>query len=84
MLQADERGYMLDCDKLKAGFRKSGSVSGNHSHDVHEILYLIQGEAEITVDTETQTIVSPARIDFPAGSRHTVVAITDIIFLEDR
>lgn len=83
-MQADERGFMLDCDKLRCLFRKKGSISGNHSHEVNEILYLIQGEAELTVDGETETIVAPVRVDLPAGTWHTVVALTDIILLEDR
>ena len=84
VIKSDERGIMYDCDKLNFISRKKGSVSANHSHSDHEILYLVKGEVELTLGNETTRVVAPVKIDIPGGTFHKLVALSDIEILEDR
>jgi mannose-6-phosphate isomerase-like protein (cupin superfamily) len=69
LIKSDERGEVWDCDKLNFVSRKKGSVSGDHIHEANnfEILYLIKGEIELTVDKETQVVKAPAKLKYPVG-----------------
>jgi len=84
VIRADERGIMYDCDKLKCIERKKGTISADHSHDDKEILYLIKGDIELTVEKNARTVKSPARIEIPPKAYHKLLALSDIILLEDR
>jgi quercetin dioxygenase-like cupin family protein len=84
VLKSDERGVIYDCGKLKCIERKKGTVSADHSHDTIEILYLIKGSTELTIGSETETVSAPVRITIPPKMHHKLVALTDIILLEDR
>lgn len=84
IIKSDERGIMYDCDKLKFISRKKGTVSADHSHEDHEILYLIKGDVELTVGKETQKVSAPIRIDIPPKIYHKLIALSDIELLEDR
>lgn len=83
-IKSDERGIMYDCDKLNFISRKRGSMSANHSHPDSEILYLVRGEVELTLGSETRKVAAPVKIDIPGGTFHKLVALTDIEILEDR
>lgn len=83
-IKADERGVMYDCGKLKYIFRKKGTISANHVHEDPEVLYLVNGEIELTVDEETQNVSAPIRIDIPPETYHRLIALSDIALLEDR
>ena len=84
VLNEDERGIMYDCDKLKFIEKKKGTINANHEHDVLEILYLVKDEAKLTIGKETRNVKAPVKIKIPANVYHKLIAITEIILLEDR
>jgi mannose-6-phosphate isomerase-like protein (cupin superfamily) len=84
IVKSDERGIMVDCDKLRFIARRQGSISANHTHDDAEILYLVKGAIELTVGEEIQTVRAPAKIEIPGNIYHKLIALTDIELLEDR
>ncbi len=84
IIKSDERGTIFDCDQLRVVMRKKGTISANHSHEDPEILYLIQGEAEFTIDAETEKIIAPVMIEIEENRFHKIVALSDIILLYKR
>ncbi len=84
VLNKDERGIMYDCDKLKFIEKKKGTINANHEHEVPEILYLVKGEAELTIGKETKNVKASVKISIPANTYHKLIAITEIILLEER
>ncbi|TKJ17157.1 hypothetical protein CEE44_01320 [Candidatus Woesearchaeota archaeon B3_Woes] len=84
IIKSDERGFMYDCDKLNFISRKKGTTNADHSHNVPEILYLVKGEAELTIGDETKTVEAPVKIEIPEKTHHKLVALSDIEILEDR
>ena len=83
-IKSDERGIIYDCDKLNYISRKKGSINANHSHCDYEILYLVKGEAELTIGEETKIIKAPIKIEIPENTYHKLIALSDIEILEDR
>lgn len=79
-----ERGKIFEIDGYKLVYRYAGTVSGDHQHDVDELLYLVHGEAELEVDGKVIELRAPVRVDLAAGMHHTLVAKSDIVFLEQR
>ncbi len=84
IIKSDERGIMYDCDKLNFISRKKDTISADHSHKDPEILYLVNGEAELTIGNEAKKVSAPIRIDIPPNIYHKLVALSDIEILEDR
>ncbi len=84
IIKSDERGIMYDCDKLNFISRKKGTINADHSHNDYEILYLVKGEAELTIGDETKTVEAPVKIEIPENTYHKLVALSDIEILEDR
>ena len=84
IIKSDERGIMYDCDKLNFISRKKGTVNADHSHDDYEILYLVKGEAELTIGDDTKIVKAPIKIEIPENTYHKLIALSDIEILEDR
>lgn len=84
IIKEDKRGVVYNCDKLIFVSRKKGTITADHIHDnENEILYLVRGTVEMTIDKETEIINAPAKIYVPSGLYHKMVAVTDIDFLKD-
>lgn len=81
LIKKNEKGKTFQTDKCKILYRKKGSISGNNKINVHEIIYLITGEAEITLKEKTEVIKAPAKFEFPAKTYHKIKALTDISFV---
>lgn len=79
----DERGIIYDCDKVGYIFRKKGTISANHTHEEAEILYLVQGEVELTIEDETEIMKAPSKVKINEGVYHKLIALTDIIIIRD-
>ena len=62
--------------------RKKGSVSGDHTHNEDEILYLVKGSAQVTAGDKTMRVEAPAKITIPNGEYHKILALADVVFLE--
>ncbi len=83
-IKSDERGSIFDCHELRAVVRKKGTISANHSHDDPEIMYLLQGKVELTIDNEIKDVEAPVMIEIQKESFHKVFALSDIILLYKR
>ena len=84
IIKSDKRGIMYDCDKLNLISRKKGTINADHTHKDSEILYLIQGEVELTIGDESKVIKAPLKIEIPSDTYHRLIALSDVLLLEDR
>lgn len=78
ILKSDERGVIYKCGSINYIVRKSGTVSGDHTHGEEETLYLVEGKCELTIDEETQSMEAPSKVFIPKNVYHKLVALTDI------
>ncbi len=74
--------------------RKAGTVSGNHYHKgitkskSPEIFYLAKGKIKLTVRNietdkeEIHEVEENTKIEIPPKIHHSVLALTDIVFIE--
>ena len=83
-IKSDDRGVIYDCDKVGFIVRQKGSISANHSHSMAETLYLVCGQVELTIGDKVQKVIAPAKIDIKGGDFHKLVALTDIMIIEDK
>lgn len=78
----DARGLIYDCYPIKWIERHKGSISADHSHQRPEILYLMKGEIELTIDQSVTKIHAPVKISIEPNQYHKVLALTNIILIE--
>ncbi len=84
LIKSNEDGAIYDCGKVKLIIKKEGSVSADHSHQEAESLFLIDGNAEITLDKDIKKVSSPISIDIPSNIYHKILALTNIKLIEDK
>lgn len=60
---------------------KAGMILESHEHDHGHLSYLVSGEAEVTIDGDTQIMRGPIPIIVPKNTKHKVQAKTDIVWL---
>ena len=84
IITSDERGVIYNCGKSNFIARKKGTISANHTHDGTEILYLVKGEATLTIGNETKKVQAPIMVTIGANIYHQLVALTDIEIVIDR
>ena len=77
-IKDDDRGKIYRCEPVNYIVRKKGSISANHTHEEAEQLYLIEGEVELTVGSETTQVKAPKMFFVPPNVYHKVKALTDI------
>jgi len=77
----DERGIIYNCDTVGFIIRKKNTISADHTHNEAETLYLVQGEAELTVEDEVVVIKTPAKVVIGSNAYHKLVALTDIMIV---
>lgn len=82
LIKADDRGVVYDCGSMNFVERKQGSVSGNHTHNEDETLYLVKGRVQVQCDDKTAQAAAPVVIRIPKGIFHKVIAMSDVEFLE--
>jgi mannose-6-phosphate isomerase-like protein (cupin superfamily) len=78
LIKENEKGTSYQADKFKILYRKIWSVSWDNKENKKEIIYLIAGSAEITIEEDIQTILAPHKIEIPANTYHKILALTDI------
>jgi mannose-6-phosphate isomerase-like protein (cupin superfamily) len=78
LIKDNHKGKTYQANNFKILYRKSGSVSGDNSENVHELIYLITGSARMTLEDKSWTIEGPAKVEFPARTYHKIEALTDI------
>lgn len=79
LIKENEKGRTFQAESFKLLYRNKGSISGDNEINVHEILYLVSGSAEITLKEKTEIIEAPHKFEFPARTYHKITALTDII-----
>ena len=84
IIKSDERGIIYDCGNSSFITRTKGTVGADHTHEDHEIIYLVKGEIELTIGDETQKVKAPIMFRINPNVYHKVVALTDIDFVIDR
>jgi mannose-6-phosphate isomerase-like protein (cupin superfamily) len=84
ILRSDQRGTIFNCGNSCFISRKAGTTSADHQHPDPETAYLIQGEARLTVDDETETIRAPYQYTVGPHVYHKLVALTDIGLIVDK
>jgi quercetin dioxygenase-like cupin family protein len=57
-------------------------MASDHAHDHQETVFLMEGNAEVIIGDNIQTVLSPAKIIIPANAYHKFTALTDVIGLE--
>ena len=84
IIKSDERGIIYDCGNSSFITRKKGTVGADHIHNDPEIIYLVKGEIELTINNETKIVKAPIMFKINSNVYHKVVALTDIDFVIDR
>lgn len=84
IVKEDENGIIYDCDKAKLIIKKKDSVSADHSHKEQEILFLLEGTAEISIGDEKNIIEAPVKVEIPSDIYHKILALSDIKLLHFR
>ena len=82
IIKSDKRGIIYNCgDGVGYIVRKKGTVSANHAHIEPETLYLVKGKIELTVDSQTEKVEAPAKIDIDSNVYHKLIALSDIVIV---
>jgi len=81
LIKENEKGKNYQADNFKVLYRYKGTIAGDNSENVKELIYFITGSAEITLQDKTWVVEAPAKIEFPAKTYHKIKALTDISFI---
>ena len=82
IIEKSNEHIAYDCDKVFYVKLKKGATLSDHSHKYSETVFLMEGEAEMTIGGETQIIKAPTKIVIPLNTYHKFTALTDLIGLE--
>lgn len=83
IVKQDARGIIYRTGSVNYISRKKGTVSADHTHEEAEVLYIVEGECELTIGKETQNIKAPVKVTIPSGEYHKLIALTDIILIRE-
>lgn len=81
LIKDKKEGKNYQADDFKIYYRYKDMVAGDNSENVKELIYLITGKAEITIEDSVTTLEAPAKIEIPAKTYHKIKALTDIAFV---
>ena len=81
LIKEKKEGKNYQADSFKVYYRYKDMVAGDNAENVKEVIYLISGKAEFTLENKIWIEESPAKIEFPAKTYHKIRAITDIAFV---
>lgn len=81
IIKENDKGKTYQADGFKILYRYKDTIAGDNSENVEELIYLIEGSAEITLGDLTRVVKAPAKIEFPAKTYHKIKALTDISFI---
>lgn len=73
-----------DCDTIYYIRLNKGAIASNHVHDDQEIVFLMEGEAELILGDKIQNVKAPIKITIPPKMYHKFTALTDLVGLEIR
>lgn len=81
LVKENEKGKTFQADDFKILYRNKGSVSGDNNVNVHEVLYLVSGSVEITVEGKVWVAQAPEKFEIPANTYHKILALDDSCLL---
>ena len=81
LIKENERGKNYQADNFKICYRYKDTIAGDNSENPEEVIFLINGSAEITLKDSSWIVESPTKIEFPVKTYHRIKAITDISFI---
>lgn len=81
LIKENEKGKTFQAEKCKILYRNKGSIAGDNEENPYELIYFINGSAEIILKDKTWKIDSPEVVEFPANTYHKIKALTDISFI---
>ncbi|MFT4311198.1 MAG: hypothetical protein ACMXX7_01075 [Candidatus Woesearchaeota archaeon] len=81
LIKENDKGKTYQAKGFKILYRYKDKIAGDNSENVEELIYFIEGSAEITLKDKTWTVNSPAKVEFPANTYHKIKALTDISFI---
>jgi quercetin dioxygenase-like cupin family protein len=73
-----------DCDNVYFFDGKKGSIASDHKHNYPDIVFLLKGEVELIVGTETHRIKAPKKITIPPNVYHKFTALTNVTAIETK
>ena len=68
-------------DGFKIYYGEKGSVAGDNNKNPEELIYLLQGRMNVTVENKTVECTAPSEIYIPAKTYHKLESKTKTIFL---
>ncbi|MDA3802458.1 MAG: cupin domain-containing protein [Patescibacteria group bacterium] len=79
------KGFVAyDCDNVYFFCGEKGAVASDHEHDYPDVVFVIKGEVELIVGTETHHVTAPKKITIPPNIYHKFTALTDVIAVETK
>ncbi|MBT3230922.1 hypothetical protein HN358_04060 [Candidatus Uhrbacteria bacterium] len=81
LIREDSDGQKYQADGFKLYYRNKGSISGDNENNPYEKVYLITGEAKVTIKNLDSIVQSPTYFEIPANTYHKIEAITEISFI---
>jgi hypothetical protein len=83
LIKSDEKGKTFETStpNFKVLYRNKNSIAEDNTENPEELIFLITGDAEITLKKKTWTATAPTQINFPTNTYHKIKALTDISFI---
>jgi len=81
LLKEDSDGKKYQVNGFRIYYKNKDTITGDNDINKSELIYLITGKAEITIQDKTWLAEAPAKIEFPAKTYHNIYALTDISFI---
>ena len=78
LIKENEKGKTYQANGFEILYRYKDTIAGDNSINVKEVIYLISGSAEVTLEDSTKTVEAPAKIEFPEKTYHKIKALTDV------
>lgn len=78
LIKESQKGRVYQTEKCKVLYRKKGTITGDNRTNSYERIYLIVGEALVTLLEEQWQVTAPAEFEFPERMYHKIEALTDI------
>jgi mannose-6-phosphate isomerase-like protein (cupin superfamily) len=81
LIKKNSSGETYHAEKCKILYRYKGSISGDNEINPAEVIYFINGSAEVQIKDKKVIVNSPEKIIIPAKTFHKIIALTDISFV---
>ena len=82
VLEKIEGGIAFDCDGIYFIRLDKGVTVSDHLHPEAQLIYLLEGQAEVTVGEEVFIMTAPKKIKIKGNVYHKFYALTNLIAIE--